>query len=105
MMSIGLKTGGRALWGAAFLISLKTGDVLELTISPAKAGRSSLHPAGGLKQQAARFKSKTARLLSLPFAGVPWRSLAAAGWACPDRLALLTVTALALLQRYGSVTA
>lgn len=30
MMSIGLKTGERVQWTASFLISLKTGDVLEL---------------------------------------------------------------------------
>lgn len=41
MTFIGLKTGERAQRGAYFLISLKTGDVLELTIyggGPAGAG-------------------------------------------------------------------
>ena len=58
----------------------------------------------GSEERAARFKSKTGRLRSAAFLGVLWRSLVAAGGACPDRLALLSVTCFALFQRYGSVT-
>lgn len=57
MTPIGLKTGERAQWSAQSLISLKTGDVLELTISPETTGLVGPSPedcSKGSKHKAAR---------------------------------------------------
>lgn len=63
MSAISPKTGERAQWSAGFSIGLKTGDVLELTISMRKQTAVLWASSIGLdhqKHRAARFKNQAA---------------------------------------------